>query len=162
MISLKTLLKRQLVKYMYKLTTCTFQYTVIFCLKNVRVFSHFSNKNNDNVFCIIYIFEFNKKLTNNIVNFQPPTPGPKAFCPPPFRRKAEIHSFRLSVCPSFRLSVPLKYYVPCVRNSSYSFMPIHLNLYRCFCHVLKICMWFGYYPEIIFCHFFRSLNLAIF
>ena len=64
--------------------------------------------------------------------------------------------------PSFRLSVPLKYNVPCVRNSSYSFMPIHLKLYRCFCHGLKICMWFGYYPEIIFCHFFRSLNLAIF
>ena len=67
-----------------------------------------------------------------------------------------------SVLPSFRPSVPLKYYVPCVRNSSYSFMPIHLKLYRCFCHGLKICMWFGYYPEIIFCHFFRSLNLAIF
>ena len=83
------------------------------------------------------------------------------FCPPPFRSKAEGHSFRLSVCPSFRLYVPLKFYVPCVRNSSYSFMPIHLKLYRCFCHGLKICMWFGYYPEIIFCHFFRSLNLAI-
>ena len=23
-------------------------------------------------------------------------------------------------------------------------------------------MWFGYYPEIIFCHFFRNLNLVIF
>ena len=67
-----------------------------------------------------------------------------------------------SVFPSFRLFVPLKYYVPCVRNSSYSFMSIHLKLYRCFCHGLKICMLFGYYPEIIFCHFFRSLNLAIF
>ena len=71
-------------------------------------------------------------------------------------------SIRPSVLPSFRLSVPLKYYVPCVRNSSYSFMPIHLKLYRCFCHGLKICMWFGFYPEIIFCIFFRSLNLAIF
>ena len=84
-------------------------------------------------------------------------------CPPPFRRKAEGHSYWLSVFPSFRpsfrLSVPLKYYAPCVRNSSYSFMPIHLKLYRCFCHGLKICMWFGYCPEIIFCHFFRSLNL---
>ena len=77
---------------------------------------------------------------------------------PPFRRKAEGHGFRLSVRPS----VPLKYYVPCVRNSSYSFMPIHLKLYRCFCHGLKICMWFAYYPEIIFCHFFRSLNLVTF
>ena len=41
-------------------------------------------------------------------------------------------------------------------------MPILLKLYRCFCHDLKICMWFGYYPEIIFCHFFCNLNLVIF
>ena len=67
-----------------------------------------------------------------------------------------------SFCPSFRLSVPLKYYVPCVRNSSYSFMLILSKLYRCFCHGLKICMWFGYYPEIVFCPFFRYLNLVIF
>ena len=71
-------------------------------------------------------------------------------------------SVRPSVCPSVRPSVPLKYYVPCVRNSSYSFMPILSKLYRCFCHGLKICMWFGYYPEIIFCHFFRNSNLVIF
>ena len=91
-------------------------------------------------------------------------------CPPPFRRKAEVQSFRLSVrpsvfpsvLPSVRPSVPLKYYVPCVRNSSYSFMPILLKLHRCFCHGLKLCMWFGYYPEIIFCHFFCNLNLVIF
>ena len=49
-----------------------------------------------------------------------------------------------------------------MRNSSYSFMPILLKLYRCFCHDLKICMWFGYYPEIIFCHFYCNLNLVIF
>ena len=41
-------------------------------------------------------------------------------------------------------------------------MRILLKLYRCFCHDLKICMWFGYYPEIIFCHFFCNLNLVIF
>ena len=29
-------------------------------------------------------------------------------------------------------------------------------------HGLKICMWFGYNPQIIFYHFFRKLNLAIF
>ena len=62
--------------------------------------------------------------------------------------------------------------VPCVRNSSYSFMPIHLKLYMCYghglklymCygHGLKICMWFGYNPWIIFCHFFHNLNLVIF
>ena len=71
-------------------------------------------------------------------------------------------SFRPSVCPSVRPSVPLKYYVPCVRISSYSFLPILSKLYRCFFHGLKICMWFGYYPEIIFCHFFCNLNLVIF
>ena len=86
------------------------------------------------------------------------------FCPAPFRRKVEGHSFRHSVLPSvfpsFCLSVSLKYYVPCVRNSSYSFMPIPSKLYRCFCHGLKLCMWSGYYPEIIFCHFFRNFNLS--
>ena len=49
-----------------------------------------------------------------------------------------------------------------MRNSSYSFIPILLKLYRCCDHALKICMWFGYNPQINFCHFFRNLNLAIF
>ena len=31
----------------------------------------------------------------------------------------------------------------------------------CFCHGLKLCMWFGYYPEIIFCHFFCEHGLKI-
>ena len=42
-------------------------------------------------------------------------------------------------------------------------MPIILKLYRCFCHGLKMCMWFGYNPQINFCYFFfRILNLVIF
>ena len=48
----------------------------------------------------------------------------------------------------------------CVFNSSYSFMRIFSKLYKCYKY-LKICMWFGYYPQIIFCHFFRKLNLVI-
>ena len=100
-----------------------------------------------------------KKLYNHKARFESCILN--TYCPPPFRRKAEGHSFRLSVlpsfrpsvCPSVRPSVPLKYYVHCVRNSSYSFMPILSKLYRCFCHGLKICMWFGYYPEIIFVTF---------
>ena len=44
-------------------------------------------------------------------------------------------------------------WVPYVRNSSYSFMPIHLKLYMCYGHGLKICMWFGYNPWNFFCHF---------
>ena len=36
-------------------------------------------------------------------------------------RKSVYPTFRKSVCPSFR---PLQKYVPCVRNSSYSFIPI--------------------------------------
>ena len=66
----------------------------------------------------------------------------------------DFPSFRTSVFPSFR--------PPKVRNSSYSFMLILSKFYRCFCYGLKICMWFGYYPEIIFCYFFRKLNIAIF
>ena len=30
-------------------------------------------------------------------------------------------------------------WVPCVCNSSFSFMPIHLKLYMCYGHGLKIC-----------------------
>ena len=54
-------------------------------------------------------------------------------------------------------------WVRCVRNSSYSFMPIHLKRYMCYGHGLKICMWFGYNPWIIFLSFFfHNLNLVIF
>ena len=53
-------------------------------------------------------------------------------------------------------------WVPCERNSAYSFMPIHLKLYMCYGHGLKICMWFGYNPWFIFCHFFHNLNLVVF
>ena len=52
--------------------------------------------------------------------------------------------------------------IPYGRNSSYSFIPILLKLHWCFGHGLKICMWFGYNHQIIFCHFFCKLNLAIF
>ena len=78
------------------------------------------------------------------------------YCPPPFRRKAEGHSFRLSVLPFVRPSVRPSFRPPkvlCTLCAQLSFMPIHLKLYRCFCHGLKICMWFGYYPEIIFVTF---------
>ena len=52
--------------------------------------------------------------------------------------------------------------IPCGRNSSYSFIPILLKLHWCFGHGLKICIWFGYNHQIIFCYFFCKLNLAIF
>ena len=54
------------------------------------------------------------------------------------------------------------YWVSCVRNSSNSFTPIVLKLYRCFCHGPKICMWFEYNPQINSNHFFRILNSVIF
>ena len=59
----------------------------------------------------------------------------------------------------FTIKVKRKW-VPCVRNHSNSFMPILLKLHRCFDHGLKTCMWFGYNPQIIFCHFFRNLKLV--
>ena len=49
-----------------------------------------------------------------------------------------------------------------MRISSYSFILILLKLHRCFGHGLKICMWFGYNPQIIFYHFFCYFNLGIF
>ena len=64
-------------------------------------------------------------------------------------------SFRPSVRSSFRQHLP---WVSCERNSSYSFLPIILKLCVCFCHGMKMCMWFGYNCQIIFCHFFHIVN----
>ena len=52
--------------------------------------------------------------------------------------------------------------VPCPLNSSHSFWPILLKLYRCFNDGLKIWMWFIQNPEVIFYHFLHVLNLDIF
>ena len=41
-------------------------------------------------------------------------------------------------------------------------MLILLKLHRSFDHGLKTCVWFGYNPQIRFCHFFRNLNLVFF
>ena len=70
-------------------------------------------------------------------------------------------SVRLSVCPSVRPSVSAHYH-SCIGNSSYSFRPILLKLYRCFKDGLKICILFFQNPEIIFYHFFPIFNLDIF
>ena len=47
-------------------------------------------------------------------------------------------------------------------RNSYNFMLVLLKLHRCFGHGLKTCMWFGYNPQIRFCHFFRNLNIVFF
>ena len=59
----------------------------------------------------------------------------------------------LSVRPSVRPSVSAHHH-SCIGNSSYSFRPILLKLYRCFKDGLKICILFFQNPEIIFYHFF--------
>ena len=52
--------------------------------------------------------------------------------------------------------------VPCPLNSSHSFWPILLKLYRCFKDGLKMCMWFFQNPEINFNYFLDILNIDIF
>ena len=66
-----------------------------------------------------------------------------------------------SVRPSLRPSVSAHHH-SCIGNSSYSFRPILLKLYRCFKDGLKICILFFQNPEIIFYHFFPIFNLDIF
>ena len=53
-------------------------------------------------------------------------------------------------------------WVPCVRNSSYSFIPILLKLYICLYQALKICMWFGYDTQINFYYFCSQFELSHF
>ena len=53
-------------------------------------------------------------------------------------------------------------WVPCVRNCSYSFIPILLKLYRCLNQALKICMWFGYDTQINFYYFCSQFELSHF
>ena len=74
---------------------------------------------------------------------------------------SEILSVRPSVCLSVRPSVSAHLH-SCIGNSSYSFRPILLKLYRCFKDGLKICILFFQNPEIIFYHFFPIFNLDIF
>ena len=68
-------------------------------------------------------------------------------------------SVRSSVRSSTHQHLP---WVSCERNSSYSFVLIFLKLCMCFRHGMRMCMWFGYNCEIIFCHFFHFVNLVIF
>ena len=83
----------------------------------------------------------------------------------PFVRPSVCLSVRPSVHPhvrpSVRPSAPTTILVS-YRNSSYSFRPILLKLYRCFKDGLKICILFYQNPEIIFYHFFPIFNLDIF
>ena len=67
----------------------------------------------------------------------------------------------LSVRPSVRPSVSAHHH-SCIGNSSYSFRPILLKLYRCFKDGLKICILLFQNPEIIFYHFFPIFNLDFF
>ena len=46
-------------------------------------------------------------------------------------------------------------------RNSYNLRWIFLELCRCFCEGLKICMTFACNPQINFCHFLSSLNLVI-
>ena len=52
--------------------------------------------------------------------------------------------------------------IPCGHNFFYGFIPNLSKLHWCFGDGLKICMWFGYNRQFIFCYFFRKLNLVIF
>ena len=94
---------------------------------------------------------------------------PCFYAPPPESGGVLCHTLRNFECPSVRLSVCLSvrpsvsaHHHSCIGNSSYSFRPILLKLYRCFKDGLKICILFFQNPEIIFYHFFPIFNLDIF
>ena len=87
------------------------------------------------------------------------------YAPPPESGRVVCYTLRNFECPSVRPSVRPSvsaHHHSCIGNSSYSFRPILLKLYRCFKDGLKICILFFQNPEIIFYHFFPIFNLDIF
>ena len=46
-----------------------------------------------------------------------------------------------------------RHWVSCEHSPSYNFCQIFLQIYRCFCQGLKMCMTFGCNPQIIFVFF---------
>ena len=92
------------------------------------------------------------------------------YCSPAFSKKsggtwflAFRHSVRPSVhpsvCPSVLRSPYRSMYLVCATPPTVLFR-FFSKLYRCHDYALKICMWFGYNPQINFSHFFRNLNLT--
>ena len=78
----------------------------------------------------------------------------------PWRRiKFSVDLWNLQIQLTFQMKI---YWVNCGLNSSYSFAPIAVKLFRCFLHGKKICMWFWYNPLIIFSHFFCFMNFVFF
>ena len=67
--------------------------------------------------------------------------------------------WNLQVQLTFQMKI---YFVPCGRNSSYSFSPIVLKLFRCFLHGMKMCTWFGYNSLIILFSLFLLCDLSLF
>ena len=53
-------------------------------------------------------------------------------------------------------------WVPCKRNCLYNFIPIFMQLCTSFFQSLKMCIWFGFYHAVIFCHFSILLTLSLF
>ena len=87
------------------------------------------------------------------------------YAPPPESGRVLCYTLQNFECPSVCLSVRPSvsaHHHSCIGNSSYSFRPILLKLYRCFKDGLKICILFFQNPEIIFYHFFPIFNLDIF
>ena len=52
-------------------------------------------------------------------------------------------------------------WVPCGRNSSYSFAPIVLKLCRCFLHGMKMCRWMWYNPLVFLSLYISNFQLLI-
>ena len=113
-----------------------------------------------------YLLSSQRKLCSDWVDTQADLSLRRAhmpFCytPPPESGGVLCYTLRNFECPSVRPSVSAHHH-SCIGNSSYSFRPILLKLYRCFKDGLKICILFFQNPEIIFYHFFPIFNLDIF
>ena len=84
----------------------------------------------------------------------------RSFCPPPFRRKAEGHCFRLSVVRGAWFRIFNRYLVPSTPPTVFG--QSFWNFTGAFAMVWRIACVFFQNPEIIFYYFFRIFNLDIF
>ena len=108
--------------------------------------------------------KFQKPPVEGFVYIGPQTREVADFLYPATQKVAGYYVIQMNVCLSIHPSPPKcidSGYIVCATAPSVLCRSF-FKLSRCFCHGLKMYMWFGYNPQLNFCYFFRILNFVIF